>query len=108
MHSWLRPVHGRRSSTTENVREYVLRTAKQAGVNPTHADWVVGHESHYGEDMREDCDLSRGHRMISVIYHPKVSTACADDLQCSTDWSLTCMRAGFTSEWATHPENACP
>jgi hypothetical protein len=30
----------------------------------------------------------------------EVSTACADDLQCSTDWSLNRMRAGFTDEWA--------
>jgi hypothetical protein len=71
------------------------------GVDPAHADWILGHESHYGKEMRGDRGLSRGYWMISAIYHPEVSTACGDDLQCSTEWSLKRMHAGFINEWAT-------
>jgi hypothetical protein len=39
--------------------------------------------------------------MISDVYYPEVSTACADDLHCSTDWSLKWILAGHTDQWST-------
>jgi hypothetical protein len=82
------------------VRAYVLAQAKLAGVNPVKVDWIVGHESHYGQRMRGDDGQSRGFWMISGVYHPEVSDACADDLPCSTEWSLNRILAGHINEWS--------
>lgn len=71
------------------------------GVNPIDALWIVSHESQDGRNMRGDDGQSRGFWMISDVWHPEVSTACADDLQCSTDWSLKRIRAGYINEWST-------
>jgi hypothetical protein len=38
--------------------------------------------------VRGDDGQSRGYWMISNVWNPEVSTTCADDLQCSTEWSL--------------------
>lgn len=51
--------------------------------------------------MRGDDGQSRGYWMISDVYHPEVSTACADDLACSTDWSLQWIAAGHIDQWST-------
>jgi hypothetical protein len=63
--------------------------------------WIVSHESQDGQRMRGDDGQSRGWWMISSIYHPEASTACADDLACSTDWSLKWILAGHISQWST-------
>jgi hypothetical protein len=65
------------------------------------ADWIVGHESHYGKKMRGDDGQSRGYWMISSVSHPEVSDACADHLICSTNWSVKRIRAGHIREWST-------
>lgn len=88
-------------ATAHAVRAYVQRAAKEVGVNPVQADWIVRHESHYGRNIRGDAGRSRGYWMISSVHHPEVSTACADDLRCSTDWSLRRLRDGFANEWTT-------
>ena len=82
------------------VRDYVRRAAQRMGVNPNHADWIVAHESRYGMHMRGDRGKSRGYWMISSLYHPEVTTLCADDLECSTQWALERIRAGFVNEWS--------
>jgi hypothetical protein len=87
--------------STTTVVEYVRQEAIAYGVNPTDALWIVGHESQFGENMRGDDGQSRGYWMISDVYHPEVSTACADDLQCSTDWSLNWIKAGHIDQWST-------
>ena len=76
------------------------RRGKLAGVNPIKVDWIAGHESHYGQRMRGDDGLSRGFWMISGVYHPEVSDACADDLPCSIEWSLNRILAGHINEWS--------
>jgi hypothetical protein len=83
------------------VRAYVVSMAKELGVNPVDAAWIVAHESQDGINMRGDDGQSRGFWMISNIYHPEVSNACADDLQCSTDWSLKWIIAGHIEQWST-------
>ena len=88
-------------ANTPTVRDYVRRAAERSGVNPNRADWIVAHESHYGSSMRGDHGQSRGYWMISSIYHPEVSTMCADDLECSTQWALGRIRAGFVNEWSS-------
>jgi hypothetical protein len=87
--------------TPEKVKSYVLAQAKLYGVNPVKADWIVKKESQYGLRMRGDDGNSRGYWQISSIYHPEVSTACADDLKCSTAWSLKRIAAGYINEWST-------
>jgi hypothetical protein len=83
------------------VAAYVRQEAVAYGVNPTDALWIVSHESQDGQNMRGDDGQSRGYWMISDIWHPEVSTACADDLPCSTAWSLKWIFAGNISQWST-------
>ena len=84
------------------VNAYVEAQAKAVGINPVDAVWIVGHESQDGRNMTGDDGQSRGYWMISKIYHPEVSDACAYDLACSTSWSLHWILAGHISEWSTY------
>ena len=84
------------------VKQYVIAQAKAYGVNPVKVDWIVGHESEYGARMRGDDGNSRGYFQISSIWHPEVSNKCADDLKCSTAWSLKRILAGHINEWSTY------
>lgn len=83
------------------VAAYIRKEAIAYGVKPTDALWIVSHESQDGQRMRGDDGQSRGYWMISSIWHPEVSIACADDLQCSTAWSLKWILAGHISQWST-------
>jgi hypothetical protein len=93
------------SSTPEpspaEVDAYVRAQAVLLGVNPNIASFIVSHESQDGQNMSGDDGQSRGYWMISRIYHPEVSDACADDLACSTIWSLRWILAGHINEWST-------
>ena len=86
---------------TSTVAAYVRQEAIAYRVNPTDALWIISHESQDGLNMRGDDGQSRGYWMISDVYHPEVSTACADDLQCSTEWSLKWILAGHIDQWST-------
>lgn len=87
--------------SSQGVRAFVLNEAEKKGVNPIIAGWIVEHESQYGLRMRGDDGQSRGYWMISSVWHPEVSDACADDLKCSTAWSLDRILAGHVNEWST-------
>lgn len=67
-----------------SVAAYVRKEAITYGVDPADAVWIVSHESQFGQRVRGDDDQICGYWMISDIWHPEVSTACADDLQRST------------------------
>jgi hypothetical protein len=86
---------------SSTVAAYVRQEALAYGVNPVDALWIVSHESQDGQNMRGDDGQSRGYWMISDVYHPEVSTACVDNLQCSTDWSLNWIKAGHIDQWST-------
>jgi hypothetical protein len=83
------------------VRAYVQSAAKDAGVDPRVADWIVTHESQHHPDATGDGGESRGLWQINKAWHPEVSDACAYDVTCSTGWSLTRIRAGYVNEWST-------
>lgn len=83
------------------VAEYIRCEAQVYGVDVQKAIWIVGHESQFGANMRGDDGNSRGYWMINKIYHPEVSDQCADDLACSTHWSLNQILNGKISEWST-------
>ena len=95
------PTSASATSTAAQVRAYVIAQAKAYAVNPDEADWIVSHESQYCQNMHGDDGQSRGCWMISSVYHPEVSDACAYDLQCSTAWSLKWILAGHINEWST-------
>jgi hypothetical protein len=95
------PMRKARKSPSE-VRNFIQNEARKYGVNPVLAIWIVDHESQFGVRMRGDSGRSRGYWMINSKYHPEVSTACADDLQCSTNWSLKEILAGKINEWTTY------
>lgn len=84
-----------------SVDRYVRAEAIEYGVNPEIASFIVSHESQDGRNLIGDDGNSRGPWMISRIYHPEVSYACAMDLKCSTEWSLKHILAGYLSEWST-------
>jgi hypothetical protein len=84
-----------------SVRAYVQSAAKASGVNPHVAEWIVSHESRHHPDATGDGGESRGLWQINKAWHPEVSDACAYDVTCSTDWSLTRIRAGYVNEWST-------
>lgn len=89
------------SPTPTEVAAYVWRECKNAGVNPIDCAWIVLHESQDGRHMRGDDGQSRGYWMISEKYHPEVSDACADNLQCSTAWAIANIKKGKIDEWTT-------
>ena len=84
-----------------SVRAYVQSAAKASGVNPHVAEWIVSHESRHHPDATGDGGESRGLWQINKAWHPEVSDACAYDVTCSTDWSLTRIRSGYVNEWST-------
>ncbi|MDE2105388.1 MAG: hypothetical protein KGL39_49635 [Patescibacteria group bacterium] len=81
--------------------QYVREQAVKAGLNPNILLFILAHESQNGVNMRGDDGQSRGYWMISKIWHPEVSTACADDLKCSTAWTIKRILAGYINEWST-------
>ena len=83
------------------VRAYVRNAAKDAGVDPRVADWIVTHESQHHPDATGDGGESRGLWQINRDWHPEVSDDCAYDVQCSTRWSLERIRDGYVDEWST-------
>jgi hypothetical protein len=83
------------------VKTYVRLEAEQYGVDPSVAEFIVSHESQDGQNMRGDDGHSRGYWMIDADYHPEVTDQCADDLHCSTAWSLTQIKAGYVNWWST-------
>jgi Lysozyme like domain len=101
----------RSSSTTWNItsnprqrlriRAYIERAAQTRGVNPEIAEWIVTHESQHYPAATGDGGESRGLWQINKAWHPEVSDACAYSVSCSTDWSLSRIRAGYIDEWST-------
>jgi hypothetical protein len=90
------------SSSPNEVIAYISAQAALKGVNVQEVLWIVGHESQDGRNLRGDDGQSRGPWMISAIWHPEVSDACADSLPCSTEWSLNRILAGHINEWSTY------
>jgi hypothetical protein len=83
------------------VKGYVLNRAKELGVNPIVAAFIVSHESQWDPTKTGDDGNSRGLWQISSIWHPEVSDACAYNVECSTNWSLEQILHGHIEEWST-------
>ena len=99
--------------TADEVKNYVSEQAKKLGLSERQiqiADFIIKHESTYcwrngrfQPDIQGDLDkgVSRGCWQISRLYHPEVSDACANDLDCSTDWSLKWIKSGHENQWSS-------
>jgi hypothetical protein len=87
--------------TGGEIRQYVVNQAKLANVSVEDVLWILDHESQDGKNMRGDDGQSRGYFMISSVYHPEISDACADSLPCSTAWTLNEIKQGRINEWST-------
>ena len=85
-----------------SVQNYVLGQAEALGVSVVSSSWVISHESQWCTRMTGDDGQSRGCWQISRVYHPEVSDWCADNLVCSTDWSLRWMLAGHIDQWTAY------
>ena len=88
--------------TVKEVSAYVQAQAKEYGVNPDLALWIVKHESQFNPRAKGDGEASRGLWQISKIYHPEVSDAVAFNVKSSTEWSLGRIAAGKVNEWSTY------
>ena len=97
---WRRSTGGEPDASI-NVRSYVERAARDEGVDPTVAEWIVSHESGHRPDATGDGGDSRGLWQINRVYHPEVSDRCAYDVKCSTRWSLRRIMEGYVDEWST-------
>jgi len=74
--------------------DYITQEALKMGVDPRLALYVWTHEGQGNLTARGDLHLTckrtgapvnaRGGWQITECYHPEVSDACADDLECST------------------------
>jgi hypothetical protein len=89
-----------------SVKDYVINEALKYGVNTSTADFIIKKESSYCDNGKDynvvgDDGNSRGCWQISKIYHPEVSDSCANNLECSTKWSLLRIKAGYANEWST-------
>jgi hypothetical protein len=83
------------------VKNYITEQAKAANVNVKRSQWIVKHESQYGQLLIGDGGRSLGPWQISMIYHPEVSPSCAMDLKCSTHFSLGLLRKGEYDQWSS-------
>jgi hypothetical protein len=88
-------------NTPSVVQAYVISRAKELGVNPTDALWILSHESQDCQNLYGDDGESRGCWMISLVWHPEVPKTCAMDLTCSTQWSLGWIKSGNIDQWST-------
>jgi hypothetical protein len=100
-------------SSINDVKLYVNRQASLLGLTDNQidiADFIIQHESNYcwrngffEPDIKGDLDkgISRGCWQISKTYHPEVSDNCANDLECSTNWSLLRIKNSYQNDWST-------
>ncbi len=100
--------------TADEVKSYVSEQAKKLGLSERQiqiADFIIKHESTYcwrngyfEPDIIGDEQIgkpSRGCFQISEKWHPEVPISCANDLECSTDWSLKRIKSGYDYEWTS-------
>jgi hypothetical protein len=103
------PIQIAAKPSPQQVDNYVVAQCKIAGIQPADCSWIVSHESQDGDNMRGDDGQSRGYWMISSVWHPEVTNACADDLSCSTAWAIREIlhenvgegKNGGIDEWST-------
>ena len=100
-HTSIVPSDSKQILTLGQIEAYVRKQAVLDSVDPGEAWFIISHESEHGKKLRGDDGQSRGYWMISKRWHPEVSTACADDLACSTDWALHYIASGHINEWST-------
>ena len=98
----LQPTLGGAFRSASEVQAYVQAQAREYGVNPNLAVWIVKHESQFNPRAKGDGEASRGLWQISKIYHPEVPDAVAFNVKSSTAWSLERIAAGKVNEWSTY------
>ena len=93
------------TQTTElSVPEQISEIANEKGFKWT--DYLIRLafcESRFKTDARNDngyYGTDRGLFQINDFFHPEVSTACADDLKCATEWTMWRINSGYQHEWA--------
>jgi hypothetical protein len=106
----LLPVVAFDNLSPRQVTTFVRQEAIRYGVNPTDAEWIVGHES-------EDC-WQKGYYDPAIAGHETNGTisygcwqfndandhfnlGCATDLKCSTDMAMQWILEGQINKWST-------
>lgn len=99
--------------SAEEVREYVSKQADALGLSPYQKNialFIIQHESTYcwrngyfQPDILGDIDKggSRGCWQIFQPMHQDVPSSCANDLACSTNWSLKQIKSGHAWWWSS-------
>lgn len=95
------------------VQDVLLQVCKNQGLDETCAKHLLGilmQESVGKADAVGDHGLARGWFQINRFYNPDVSVACAEDLNCSANWTLLhMMKKGYpqAAKWAIWCHNGC-
>lgn len=89
--------------TSSSIKAYVVRQAKTYGINPDLAVCIVSHESQWIPTKLgpETKGVSQGLWQIYSLDHPEITRAQTFDVEWSTTWSLTQIRAGRIEWWST-------
>ena len=85
------------------MREWVLETVKQAGINPVEAEKIIQCESGWNDqatNVNTGGSIDRGLFQINNKYHPSVSNACAFDYRCNTEEAIKIYKASAWNAWA--------
>lgn len=99
--------------TKNEVRAYVEKTAKEYGVNPTKALWIIDHESQdCWQQGRYNPALEGKEPNGSISFgcwqfnnrNSNFDIECATDLPCSTEMAMRWILAGKINKWTTYSE----
>jgi hypothetical protein len=84
----------------DTVKTYVISQAKEHGVNPIKADWIISHESQYGQRLIGDSGKSIGPWQFNLEANKDISRDCALDLKCSTHLAFQWIADGKINAWS--------
>jgi hypothetical protein len=82
------------------VKSYVISQARIHGINPVKADFIISHESQYGQRVIGDSGKSIGPWQFNLEANPTISRDCVLDLKCSTHLAFQWIADGKINAWS--------
>jgi hypothetical protein len=81
--------------------QYIVQTAKEYGINPIDALFIIGKESQDCVNLSGDDGISIGYWMFNLKANPQVSYSCASNFECSTNLAMKWISEGKINAWST-------
>jgi len=94
------------SLTIDDVKQYIVSEAKEYGVNPTIALFIVSHESQNCKNLivpEKNGSISYGCWMFNNR-NPDFDYACVMSMECSTNLAMQWILDGRLNRWTTWSE----